>query len=474
MELALQVVGLKMTGKIEDARNVAMRIVGNTDSNDSGAGMGTISAMQLAGGSQSTPDFRRLLLSRASDSDDFEKVIISFLSMIDIPMTVPTVSLSSCISHQTASGQTLLHLATLAKFSALVKFLIAHGIDIDARDKNGCTAVFFAAVIGASECAQVLIDAGAALDVVNGLGKTPIEVADTGFFNFLSSGNCTLRRVQDQEIDDGDDEAAWGDVEEESEDTLENKTVARRKSTLRKRRHTHAIRDADHKRDQDPSTGVVEDKKALEAELTDEKQVVSFMETVSRALAQWQNPQGMIPNMTNLPLPHLPQLPSLPAMPTWNALPQIPAVFPVFVPIPTLSALWGEKRAEERQSAQGDKGNNARPWLTQDWRTMWEKLVTQVNASARPTEEISDAPPPAYSPRDSTSTNALLSIKASEDIASSSAVPRTATLNKPMLRHMGYESLPIPEQEVNAYAYRPAHKPSRKQQKKSKPRFGGI
>ncbi len=34
MELALQVVGLKMTGKIEDARNVAMRIVSTTGSDE--------------------------------------------------------------------------------------------------------------------------------------------------------------------------------------------------------------------------------------------------------------------------------------------------------------------------------------------------------------------------------------------------------------------------------------------------------
>ncbi len=30
MELALQVVGLKMTGKIEDAKDIAMRIVGSS------------------------------------------------------------------------------------------------------------------------------------------------------------------------------------------------------------------------------------------------------------------------------------------------------------------------------------------------------------------------------------------------------------------------------------------------------------
>jgi hypothetical protein len=48
MELALQVVGLKTTGKIEDAKNVAMRIVGNAgDPSDSQNGMDMDDMMQV-------------------------------------------------------------------------------------------------------------------------------------------------------------------------------------------------------------------------------------------------------------------------------------------------------------------------------------------------------------------------------------------------------------------------------------------
>ena len=45
MELALQVVGLKMTGRLEDARQIAMRIVGANDNSDAGLGTDLASAV---------------------------------------------------------------------------------------------------------------------------------------------------------------------------------------------------------------------------------------------------------------------------------------------------------------------------------------------------------------------------------------------------------------------------------------------
>jgi hypothetical protein len=49
MELALQVVGLKMTGKLEDAKSIAMRILASGPANeDIPSGSNTPSAMQLS------------------------------------------------------------------------------------------------------------------------------------------------------------------------------------------------------------------------------------------------------------------------------------------------------------------------------------------------------------------------------------------------------------------------------------------
>ncbi|KAI0732069.1 hypothetical protein C8Q72DRAFT_818819 [Fomitopsis betulina] len=462
MELALQVVGLKMTGKIEDARNVAMRIVGNTNTEGAdGATPPVDIAMQLASGPDVAPGFRRLLLSRAGNTGDFERVLLDFLSILDYALGKSSALQSAVISHPTPSGQTLLHLATLTKFPSLVKFLVSHGIDVDARDKNGCTALFYAAVARSSECARVLIEGGADLEIVDALGKTPAEIGPIGFFDFaLSDGYSSYLADKDEE------EAAWGDVEEESEDETEIINRARRrigrKSALRKRHSSHALAEADSNVAARAGPRPSESKKALEAGLPDEKQVASFMDTLQRAFAQWQNPQGIIPNMPaalhNLPIPHLPNLPA------WNALQQVPAVFPVFVPIPALANLWGDRRAQPVTGHEKDGAVVEVPPLSpsQDWRGFWEKWLAQAGATTRPTDEPIDAPP-AYSPRSFDEAHVKQEPTGS---SSSTSVRRSVGMIKSSARHVEHPAVAVPEQELDAYVYRPAQKPSRKQKKK--------
>ena len=465
MELALQVVGLKMTGKIEDARNVAMRIVGNTNTEGAdGAAPLVDNAMQLASNPDIAPSFRSLLLSRAGNNGNFERVLLDFLSILDYTVDNAPPLQPVVISHPTPSGQTLLHLATLAKFPELVKFLVSHGIDVDARDKNGCTALHYAAVARSGECARVLLESGADLEIVDALGKTPAELGSVGFFDFALS-ECGSSYLAESE-----EEAAWGDVEEESDDEVQAVSKPRRrtgrKSALRKRHSSHALTESVANTATRTAHRSNESKKAIEAGIPDEKQVASFMETLQRTLAQWQNPQGMIPNMPaalhNLPIPHLPNLPGIPA---WNALQQMPAVFPVFVPIPTLANLWGDRRTDGKQpTARDEKDGEAgeAPPLSpsQDWRSFLEKWMAQASATMRPADEAIDAPP-AYSPR------SLDEAQAKQDVAnSSSSVRRSAGLAKPSARHVEHPTVAVPEQELDAYVYRPAHKPSRKQKKK--------
>lgn len=244
MELALQVVGLKMTGKIEDARNVAMRIVTTTGPEDTPGGMETSNAMQLsAGPSTSTIDARRLLISRAGETQDFERLILNSLAVMDVPTAAPSSSLEAIISHASASGQTLLHLAARLNFTKVTEFLLDHDIDVDARDRNGCTALHHAAMMGSTECARLLIEAGAALDIVDARGKTAAEVAKPGFIGNFHSSRSRRQREWSVGDDTDEEEAEFADVEEdESEDEVRSfprrrilerrnskeKTVARR------------------------------------------------------------------------------------------------------------------------------------------------------------------------------------------------------------------------------------------------------
>lgn len=457
MELALQVVGLKMTGKIEDARDVAMRIVNTTGPDNMGTSVSSPgSSVQLAGSSRFTLDPIHLLRTRFGEADDFEKLILDFLSVLDTPLTVPTRTISSTISHTTASGQTMLHLATFLGFSRVVQFLLDHGVDVDARDKNGYTALHFAALKSSSACARQLIEAGAALDIVDALGRTAAEIAPVGLFEdlFVEDPMADDEDSADSwSVGDREDEAAWGDVEEAvSEDDVPPPVRSLRRRNTKQSQHRDR---ASHKpaavplvssEDEDSRSRSVAAKKAKEAGLDEKQMAASIMEMVQRTFAQLQYPQGMMPN---LPL-------HLPGMPAWGTLPQMPAVFPVFVPMPTL--LWGDRRPDAAQSdSETERAARTPQWLgiptAQEWKAMWDRWALTMRP---PTDEA----PPAYTPR---STEEVEKPKVAPEEASAAVLPPPATI---AARRVGYEPAPVAEQEVQSYGYRPVKKQSRKQQKK--------
>ncbi|TCD67856.1 SPT3 Dosage dependent suppressor of Ty-induced promoter mutations-like protein [Steccherinum ochraceum] len=485
MELALQVVGLKMTGKIEDARNVAMRIVTTTGPEDTPGTMEPNNAMQLAAGpSTSTPaDIRRLLLSSAGGTPDFEQLILDSLAVMDVPTAGSLPSADAIISLATASGQTLLHLASRLNFSKVTQFLLDREIDLDARDRSGCTALHHAAMMGSTECARLLIEAGAALDIVDARGKTPAEVAQPGFIGNFHTMHQRRQRGWSfrEEGEEEEEEAAFADGEEdESEaDGVPTRSVPKRRATLERR--NSAMREKPLSRR--PSTEFGKGKKreelipevppfpldahsaqakAAEAGIVDEKQMMAtIMDMVQRTLHQIQHP-------------NLPQLPQLPGMPAWGALPQMPAVFPVYVPmaaLPSISALWGDKQRPDSVPQGAEE---------KTWRAVWEKWVAMTARSN------GDEAPPAYTPREdgavlsddvkakleqekgvpSASVEEVAEVPQAEIPSPSTSAPETIS------RRVGYaEETPVPEVEVKSYGYRPSKKQSRRSQKKADDRM---
>ena len=67
--------------------------------------------------------------------------------------------------------------------------LIAQGADVGESDNNGNTPVFHAAFHNNHEAVQILIDAGARLDVRNKLGQTPLLALCTNYSFWVSDGN---------------------------------------------------------------------------------------------------------------------------------------------------------------------------------------------------------------------------------------------------------------------------------------------
>ncbi|KAK4703523.1 hypothetical protein P7C70_g2691, partial [Phenoliferia sp. Uapishka_3] len=218
LELALQVVGLKMTGRLEDASAVAMRIVGSSAHNSStntpagsrhpspGAGnvLAGMAAYATSRPSSRAPSRRasQVNLNRPSsspassisglplppapfsgDSRNFEGIVIKFLSLLDldpseIPGAAPSLPRSRPpISYKNKQQHTLLHLATVLGFHRLVQFLLARGIAVDTPDRNGYTPLHFAALYGRVAITRQLLDAGATPYPRNLAGDTPLDIA---------------------------------------------------------------------------------------------------------------------------------------------------------------------------------------------------------------------------------------------------------------------------------------------------------
>lgn len=485
MELALQVVGLKMTGKIEDAKNVAMRIVGNagSDGSDSNNNSNNNSGMMQMSNSSSMRNLRPLLFLRAGENSDFENRILDFLSVMHTPMGVSapnSISTPDAISHPSPSGQTLLHLAVFLGFSSLTSFLVKHGADLDARDRNGFTPLHFAALAKSQACASILLEAGADIEIVDAHGKTPEEIASPGFFD-----NCSSNGGDSESDEHSDDEdAELGDAEEEADIQLRqiiSRRISRRSSRLNINYSVRGTprRSVDVSRAPTPSPIVEEkpepvDTKAKDdADAADAKRAASFMEKmIQRTLAQIPATQGIIPQ---LPLPHLPNLPDLPAVP-WGALPQIPQipmVFPIFVPMmPNWPYFRGTENTPEAgapdDKIQGDDANRNMGALAikaaQEWRATWEKWVAlAVATTAR--QQTEELPPPVYTPRaagDEVSAESQEVSGVQEPVAStSSARPHPAEI-----RPVGYDSTPVPDQIVESFGYQPTAKQAQKLEKK--------
>lgn len=379
MELALQVVGLKMTGRIEEAKDVAMRIVGTSSPGASGDAVPTSgfnglsvsmvdddivhSALHGQGGRSDTRPLS------ASSTRDFQSVIIEFLKLLEVDVpTTSSVTIREAISHTSLSGQTLLHLSAILGFHRLLKHLITLEIDLDVRDANGYTALHFAALCGRVACARILVEGGADIEIVDARGRLAREIAqwrDQIDVQEMLEGH-EHRLIVSRDSDDADESAAEAaDDAESKEDLDEPKYIAAPTATIK------------------PTPVEVPDPILLAAFLPDSKTSGTPSLDEKKSLSEKslpdapeKNPQSLLHRtLSQLPTPGLPAFPPMPdflpnmpgfPMPQWGLglpnqlqfpalhFPDIPLVFPVQVPTPSWPAAlqWpgtgdnGEKRPQ--------------------------------------------------------------------------------------------------------------------------------
>ncbi|CAO3703621.1 unnamed protein product [Rhizopus stolonifer] len=203
MELALQVVGLKMTGKVEDAREIAMRIVQGGDSGDS------------AGQQQSA---------------NLEQHI---MQVLEVMTTFRHVN-SEDVSITSAQGHSMLHLAAMLGFVHLTDKLIDLGCDANITDQNGYTALHYAAWYQYREVVRLLLERGMAdPEITNKWDKKPLELTEDAVIHHLlsvpfediystdmsSNESVWLGDVEDSE-DSEDSNASWGSYLSDSDLSL--------------------------------------------------------------------------------------------------------------------------------------------------------------------------------------------------------------------------------------------------------------
>ncbi|KAH8674749.1 hypothetical protein BGZ60DRAFT_278011 [Tricladium varicosporioides] len=162
---ALSVLGHKMTGKMEDVRDLARRIVGDGPSSWGG------SASQSppgGGGNQQVSGF-----NAATFGVDTEATLLRCLDLIDLDDSpnMPRLNL------RRASGQTMLHLACSLGLNRFVAALLARGANPEPRDKGGFTPMHFAALHNYPQIVRRLMLSGADPNVRSLQGYTPSDMA---------------------------------------------------------------------------------------------------------------------------------------------------------------------------------------------------------------------------------------------------------------------------------------------------------
>jgi hypothetical protein len=322
---ALSVLGHKMTGKMEDVRDLARRIVGDGNSAWGLSSPGT-------GQNQNMSSF-----NSASFGVDVEATLLRCLDLIDLDDSpnMPRLNL------RRSSGQTMLHLACSLGLHRFVAALLARGANPDPRDKGGFTPMHFAALHNHPQIVRRLVLSGADPMVRSLQGYTPSDMATSeevlraarriehhrrtrsaSSLKSRASSVTSLRSVWESastpslDRDNSSSEDSDDDKEYEAEDANAASDDAfwmrptRRPSTQKSRKES-VVDEKDPILELPPNIGPTGGLVSPAAAMA------AFRDQLTAHIQHLQ--QTM-----HLNLPNLPQLPPLPPMPTLAMMPALP------------------------------------------------------------------------------------------------------------------------------------------------------
>jgi hypothetical protein len=322
---ALSVLGHKMTGKMEDVRDLARRIVGD-GSSSWGA---PASHSPNGGGGQNVSGF-----NAATFGVDVEATLLRCLDLIDLDDSpnMPRLNL------RRASGQTMLHLACSLGLYRFVAALLARGANPEPRDKGGFTPMHFAALHNHPQIVRRLMLSGADPTVRSLQGYTPSDMATSeevlraarriehhsrtrsgSSLRSRTSSATSLRSVWEPpsvpiaaanqaESDDSSDNDDDNEYEDEDADAANDGAFwmrsTRRPSTQKSRRQSIAD-------EKDPVPELPPNIESPNAIPPPSASMTAFRDQLAAQIQHLQ--QTMQLNLPNLPqMPHFPMMPTLP------------------------------------------------------------------------------------------------------------------------------------------------------------------
>ena len=340
---ALSVLGHKMTGKMEDVRDLARRIVGDGPSSWGSSNSPTGGA----GGSSNVSGF-----NAATFGINVEATLLRCLDLIDLDDSpnMPRLNL------RRASGQTMLHLACSLGLHRFVAALLARGANPEPRDKGGFTPMHFAALHNHPQIVRRLMLSGADPTVRSLQGYTPSDMATSdevlraarriehhtrtrsgGSLRSRTSSATSLRSVWEPASSPPpldhtlSDDSSDDDNEYENEDAdAANDEAFWMRST--RRASTQKSRSASLVPEQDPVL-----------ELPTPGGLASPTATMTAFRDQLAAQIQHLQQTMHLNLPNLPQMPTLPMMPT---LPDYQAYLPTNPMVRRISNLVGNNRPD--------------------------------------------------------------------------------------------------------------------------------
>jgi ankyrin repeat protein len=120
----------------------------------------------------------RTLLERGKATVSADVLCVAIRSELDDATVCDLIAVCNRIGHaHQRNNMPLIAAAAAGRVAVLRKLLEQKSLRVDARDRDGASALWHAAAYGRFDCVKVLVDAGADVDVEAKLRETPLMVA---------------------------------------------------------------------------------------------------------------------------------------------------------------------------------------------------------------------------------------------------------------------------------------------------------